>query len=234
MCVEYLMDLRSYYQNREIISILRKHGVKISGSILSRYLRGRMMPSIDKSLAILQAFESENILRETLEKILVVNRDGIINIPYIAFSLPILRMASCHAWLEYRDKNIEHVLTAAVNGIPLSTLVAEKLNARLAVAKQSLDAGITRYLETKYIAPNPPRYQTLYIPYYALKPQSNVLIVDDLLFSGRTLGALIGLAKKIHANIKGVFSLIAMGDNWRIYLKDCPNAEVHIILEKNI
>lgn len=229
LCVHCLMDLKNYFQNKEIITILNKHNVSISESILSRYINGKMLPSFQKSMDILYALYNENILRKILERKLVIDRQGIVNITYIAFDIPILRLAACYAWIRFKDNNIDHVLTAAVNGIPLSTLIAELLDSQLAAAKNNLDAGISRYLEAKYYVPNPPRYQSLYLPYYELKPNSNILIVDDLLFSGRTLGALIELAQKSKSKIIGVFSLVAVGETWKRYITDLKETDIFII-----
>ncbi len=229
ICVRCLIDLKNYFQSKEILSILRKHKITISESILSRYINGKMLPSFKKSIEILYALYNENVLKYILEKKLVIDKKGIVNIAYLAFDIPILRISACYAWLHFKHKKIDQVLTAAVNGIPLSTLIAELLDAQLAAAKHDLDAGISRYLEAKYYVPNPPRYQSLYLPYYVLKPRSNILIVDDLLFSGRTLGALIELANKNETNIVGVFSLVAVGESWKRYLSDLKDTDIFII-----
>ncbi len=56
---------------------------------------------------------------------------------------------------------------------------------------------------------------TLYIPKGALKRRDSVLIVDDMMKSGETQAALVNLVHKAKAEVSGVFSLIAIGDEWR-------------------
>jgi len=51
------------------------------------------------------------------------------------------------------------------------------------------------------------------------------LVVDDMIKSGETQEALISLVKKAKAEISGVFSLVAVGEEWKKRLKsgkDCP------------
>jgi len=51
------------------------------------------------------------------------------------------------------------------------------------------------------------------------------LIVDDMIKTGETQAALVNLVRKAKAEISGVFSLIAVGDEWKKKLKlsgECP------------
>ncbi|MEM2243156.1 MAG: phosphoribosyltransferase family protein, partial [Candidatus Bathyarchaeia archaeon] len=66
---------------------------------------------------------------------------------------------------------------------------------------------------------------TLYVPKDAIKKRDSVLIVDDMIKTGETQAALVNLVRKAKAEVSGIFSLIAVGDEWRKKLKlpeDCP------------
>jgi adenine phosphoribosyltransferase len=66
---------------------------------------------------------------------------------------------------------------------------------------------------------------TLYIPKEAIKKRDSVLIVDDMIKTGETQATLVNLVRKAKAELSGVFSLIAVGDEWKKTLKisgDCP------------
>jgi adenine phosphoribosyltransferase len=66
---------------------------------------------------------------------------------------------------------------------------------------------------------------TLYIPKDIVKKRDSVLIVDDMIKTGETQAALVNLVRKAKAEISGVFSLIAVGEEWKKKLKlsgECP------------
>jgi adenine phosphoribosyltransferase len=66
---------------------------------------------------------------------------------------------------------------------------------------------------------------TLYIPKEAIKKRDSVLVVDDMIKSGETQAALVNLVRKAKAELSGVFSLIAVGEEWKKTLKlsgECP------------
>ena len=208
-----IADLRRYFSGRELREMLERRGVKLSDPEVSRYATGRVIPSLDRAIAILET--TCEALSRILERLVVIDERGVVNVSRLAFELPLLRLAAVRALMKFGDEEIDRVLTAAVNGIPLATLIANYLGAELCVAKQHMDALSIRYLEVKYFAPSPPRYQPLYLPEHMLPPGCRVLLVDDLLQSGRTLGALANLVKKAGARVVGVFSLLGLGREWR-------------------
>ncbi len=70
---------------------------------------------------------------------------------------------------------------------------------------------------------------TLYIPKEAIKKRDSVLVVDDMIKSGETQEALVNLVKKSKAEISGVFSLIAVGEEWKKRLKFGDDAPVEVV-----
>ncbi|HFC49196.1 MAG TPA: hypothetical protein ENJ59_00535 [Thermofilum sp.] len=42
-----------------------------------------------------------------------------------------------------------------------------------------------------------------------------VLVVDDLLRTGRTLNALVKMAEKVGAEVIGVFGIVSVGEGWK-------------------
>jgi adenine phosphoribosyltransferase len=70
---------------------------------------------------------------------------------------------------------------------------------------------------------------TLYIPKDILKKRDSVLIVDDMIKSGETQVALVNLARKAKAEISGVFSLVAVGEEWKRKLKPSADFMIEVI-----
>jgi adenine phosphoribosyltransferase len=114
-------------------------------------------------------------------------------------------------------------MTAAVDGIPMATLVANILNVDLVIAKKEKEVGVENFLEEVYIPKDSAVMMSFYIPKKAIKRGDSVLIVDDVIRSGETQRALINLVEKAKAEVAGIFSIIVVGDEWRKKVElDCP------------
>jgi adenine/guanine phosphoribosyltransferase-like PRPP-binding protein len=112
-----------------------------------------------------------------------------------------------------------------VDGIPLATMVSNALGVNLVVAKRNKEVGVKAFLEETYALRDSGVTITLYIPKEAIKKRDSVLIVDDMIKTGETQAALLNLVRKAKAEISGIFSLIAVGEEWKKKLKpsgDCP------------
>ena len=68
-----------------------------------------------------------------------------------------------------------------------------------------------------------------YIPKEAIKKRDSVLVVDDMIKSGETQEAMANLVRKAKAEISGVFSLIAVGEEWKKRLKVGNDAPVEVV-----
>lgn len=215
LAVEALRGLRRFISGKEVRELLESGGIRISAVDLSRYVTGAVLPSSQRSEEILKFLTETNLLGLVVRRALFMDERGVVNVARIAYDTAILSLAAATAYIELRDLGITKVLTAAVNGVPLATRVAHALEADLCVARHEPDASVDTYLEVRYFAPDPPRYAHLYLPAFALNGRDRVAIVDDLLRSGRTLKALIQLADLKRAKVDAVFSLVAIGSEWR-------------------
>jgi adenine phosphoribosyltransferase len=56
---------------------------------------------------------------------------------------------------------------------------------------------------------------TLYVPKEAIKKRDSILIVDDMIKTGETQAAMVNLVKRAKADIAGVYSIIAVGEEWQ-------------------
>jgi adenine/guanine phosphoribosyltransferase-like PRPP-binding protein len=120
---------------------------------------------------------------------------------------------------------VTKILTAAVDGVPLATMVADSLGINLVIAKWDKEVGVPAFYEETYVLKGSGVTRTLYLPKEALKRRDSVLIVDDMIKSGETQAALVNLVRKARAEISGVYLLIAVGDEWKEKLrlpKGCP------------
>ena len=102
---------------------------------------------------------------------------------------------------------------------PIAVNVADALDAKLVIARKRPDVGIKNYYQTSYIARDPPAIVNLFLPVSDLSSNDRVLIVDDLLSTGRTSLALIKLIRMANAVPIGIFSILAVGNRWRHVLE---------------
>jgi len=222
---ESLRLLRKYYSGKTLAKI-----VKIPDSTLSRYANMDIIPSLDTSLRILNDLDRERLLEKVLERVVRVDEYGVVNVYSIAYDMGLISLAAFRLYKHFHYKNIDVVLTAAANGVPLATLSAYLLGARLAVAKKEKDPTVLEIMEETIRNPQPPFITSLFLPKFSLRKNDRVLIVDDLLQSGRTLRGLQRFVEKSNASIVGVYALISVGDLWMDSLP--RDAETVIVLRR--
>jgi len=210
LAVECLRLLKKYFTYKELSRILR-----ISEALLCRYVKGDVLPGVERAWYIVSKTIEAGLVERVIDRLLVLDERGIVNIYFIAYNSTVIKLASQRAFIEFIDMSIDKVLTAAVNGIPLATMVSDALETDVVVAKRTRDAGVIEYLEAQYLTPSPPVLTSLYLPRHAMSKGDRVLIVDDLLQSGRTLSALVTLTEQSNAKVVGVFALLSLGTRWR-------------------
>ncbi len=178
---------------------------------ISKYVKGAVMPSIERSQIILEKLDFERYIKDILNNYLTFDSQGFINNSVIVHDTDLLYLIAYYIYLLYKNDNITKVLTAAADGIPIATIVAELLGVPLAFAKKQAEIGVSNYLRTKVIIKGSGTGYELYIDANMLDSRDNILIVDDILRQGETLEGLISLSKKVRANVYAVFVILKVG-----------------------
>ena len=224
--VELINSAKSIYNlsYRELSQIL-----DIPESLLCRYANGDLLPSLDTVNVIKERLKPILDLTEVLRRNVTI-KDGFIDLNNVLFNPYILKLYQRRVKDSFSDLPINKVLTAATDGIPLSVMASYALNARLAIAKQYKDVASEDFYEVSYIVDSPPRRVSLYLPRHLLERGDEVLIVDDIVRTGRTLNALIELVNSAGARLVGVSVLISMSNSWINKLRD-RNVRVDVILD---
>jgi len=218
--VELLRAAKKHYTYRELSS-----KTDLPVTVLSRYAKGHVLPNTERARMLWKILKKLVGLETELGRKIRFNKDGYFDNTEIIGDFNILRQAARHALTTFAGRRVTKILTAAVDGIPLASMVANSLGVNLVIAKRGKEVGVPAFLEETYVLSNSGVTMTLYVPKNALKRRDSVLIVDDMIKTGETQVALINLINKARAEISGVYSLIAIGDDWqkRINLpKGCP------------
>ena len=112
---------------------------------------------------------------------------------------------------QYIDSSVDAVMTVATKGIPIAQSVSQYLNVPFVIVRR--DSKITEgsTVSVNYVSGSSDRVQKMELSKRSLKPGSGVLIVDDFMKGGGTVGGMKSLIEEFDAKLMGV-SVFAEGD----------------------
>jgi purine operon repressor len=199
-------------------------------TVLSRYVKGHVLPSSNRSKRIWKTLEALAGLEDEIRRRIKFDEFGYFDNTSIVYDASLLQQAVLHAFSRFAGRRITKILTAAVDGIPLSILISNALGVELVVAKKTKEAGIRDFIEETFIPGSSDIVMSLYIPRGAIKKGDSVLIVDDILKTGETQRALINLVTKSRADVAGIFTLISVGDGWKDKFRNLSDFPLEVVL----
>src|SRR2546425_13196493 len=100
-------------------------------------------------------------------------------------------------------------MTAAVDGIPLATLLAHRLGVGLRVAKKAREVGVREFIEELFVPPKTAVDLSLFVPRDAIKKTDCVLIADDVIDSGETQRAIMKIIHKAGAEGSRIYARVS-------------------------
>lgn len=200
-------------------------------TMLTRYVKGNVLPSLRRARELDEKLNKIMNLREEIRKRIKFDRDGYLDNTTLISNLTLLKLVAQYAVKRFLGKRVTKVLTAAVDGIPLATMIASEINVDVLIAKRTKEVGVDEFLEETYIPSNSAIMMSLYLPKRLVSPGDDILIVDDVIRSGETQRALINLVRRRRAYITGIFTLIAIGNRWREKLEGLKDSPVVVLLQ---
>jgi adenine/guanine phosphoribosyltransferase-like PRPP-binding protein len=224
MTIELLRTAKRVpYTYRELSA---KTGLPVT--VLSRYAKGHVLPNAERARQLWRTLTKLVGLHVELRRRIQFNSDGYFNNTEIIGDYNILRQAAHHALAVFAGKRVTKVLTAAVDGIPLATMVANSLGVNLVIAKHDKEIGVTSFVDETYPLKDSGVTMTLYIPKDSFKKRDSVLIVDDMIKTGETQAALVNMVKRMKAEVSGVYSLVAVGEEWQRKI-NLPKESIEVV-----
>ena len=201
--VELLATLKRSYNYKELSATLG-----LSAPILSRYVRGHVLPSAARSEKFIATFR-ERLLRKMIMDAVKVSADGSYDISAVVSNVGLLRQIAKVVYSQFSPVPVDRVVTMEVDGIPLAAEVAGEFNVYLAVVRAERDLGVEEFVEQKAVY-SPSSIKYLYLPKAAIRRGENLLVVDDLVRSGTTIEAMARIAEKAKAKIVGIFAIASV------------------------
>ncbi len=193
----------------------------LSPPILSRYMRGHVLPSYKRAQGLYEKLMEITDIKEELKKRISFDDEGYFDNTPLVSEITWLKIMSNYALEKFAGRRVTKVLTAAVDGIPVSTLVSNLLDVDLVVAKDQKEVGISDFIEETYIPKGSAIRKSLYVPRRAIRKRDSVLIIDDVVRTGETVQGLVDLVSNQRADIAGIYVLVTVGDEWKTYLQEC-------------
>ena len=224
LVIEMLASLKKFMKFKELENLL---GISIP--TLWRYIHEDIRPTQDRAKGMIFKLLSNEVVELLLSRVLKVMDSDIVSLYPIVYNVDILTFASIDAMIWGKSGGFTALVTVEVDGIPLATMIAKRLGLKLVVVKKKKEVGFSKFIELSYITSMPPEIITLYLPEGILEHEDRVLIVDDLVRSGRTTSALCELVKKSGAKPEGFYALIAIGDSWRKAVEQCVGSNYKVL-----
>lgn len=224
MTIELLRTAKKHFTYRELA---QQTGLPVT--VLSRYVKGHVLPTMKRAKNIWNTLTKIVNLEEEIRSRIKFDEWGYFDNTNIVCDLALLQQAAQYALSMFAGRRITKVVTAAVDGIPLATVVASAFGVDLVIAKKSKEVGVHDFLEETYIPSNSAVMMALYVPKGIVKKGESVLIVDDVIRTGETQRALINLIGRAKAEVTGIFALIAVGEEWK-KMEPMPRCPCEIIL----
>lgn len=225
MTIELLNLAKNYYTYRELAQI-----IGLPETVLSRYVKGHVLPTIDRAQSINKTLQKVLRLESELQQRIKFDELGYFDNTGIISDTLLMERAVQYAINKFAGKRVTKILTAAVDGIPLATLVAHRLGVGLVMAKKAREVGVREFIEEVYIPAKTAMMMSLYVPRDALKKGDCILIVDDIIDSGETQRALIRIAQKAKAEVTGIYALISIGHEWKSKIEQVAKLPVEVVL----
>jgi adenine/guanine phosphoribosyltransferase-like PRPP-binding protein len=209
MAVETLKELKKAFTYKELSNVL-----DIQESLLCRYTNGATIPSEIQAREILRKVRSEDFIDRFFKEKVVIHDDNFVDTSKILFYpnlLTIIILNIVEKMLSRSD--VDKVVTPAVNGIALGAMTAHSLRRPLVIVKKYKESTYIDYYEEAVRELNS-MVSTFYLKKDLVERGDRILIVDDVIRSGKTVQALIRLMEKASSTVVGVLTLVGVGRAW--------------------
>ncbi|MEM3209292.1 MAG: phosphoribosyltransferase family protein [Saccharolobus sp.] len=208
--IDLLRELKSIYTYKNLADIFN-----IQESLICRYVNGRTVPSERHALEIINRIRSRDFLYNFFIDKIKVYEDSFIDVSQLLFYPNLLKIL-LELYLTKINKNMDitKVVGIASNGIPFSTIVSSILKKPLVISKKHKDSVQISYIEENIRESNGV-VSAIYLREDYISKRDKILIVDDVIRSGRTLFSIYKLISKANATVVGSLIIATNTDEWK-------------------
>src|SRR3989441_9524547 len=182
MTIELLNLAKQRFTYRELSAM-----VHLPETVLSRYVKGHVLPTAERAEEINKTLQRYMSLDKELLERIHFDDGGYFDNTAIIGDTMLMERAVQHAVGKFAGKRVTKIMTAAVDGIPLATLLAHRLGGGLLVPKKQREGWGREVIEENFVTPQNAFLLSLFVSRDAIKKTDCRLILGDNLDSCVTL-----------------------------------------------
>ena len=205
--VELLRLLKRIYSYRELSAM-----TGVPESVLCRYVRGSTVPSYEQAVNIQRRLQEMIDIRRLIASKVDHLLEGYVDLTSIIGDPNLLRLMADYVAMRLAGMRVTKILVPETNGIPFATALSMRLEVPLVIAKRSKDNPYEAYEEATVVEPSIRSTISYYIPRRLISRRDSILIVDDLIQSGRTIRVLANVVQRLGARVAGTAAIVAVGE----------------------
>lgn len=190
----------------------------IPESVLCRYVRGNIIPSFEQATNILARIVLSIDLDYLLKKLVEEERSNIIDLSRVLKDPYIVKLLSIIISLKLIGSEITKIIATAEAVMPLATVLGIELNVPIVLVKRKAYPGVHYY--TAIVPRSPKDTETLYVDKDLISRRDSILILADVVYTGRTLKTVISILERARVKISDIIVILGLGDMWRKELKE--------------
>lgn len=210
-----LDKMKARLMANEILRLLKPHMSykdlnKLTGvpeSILCRYVRGNIIPSYEQAINILSRISLSTDLDSLLRNLVLSEKSTIIDLSRVMKDPYIIRLLTILLSIELAGKNISKIIATSESVLPLATMLGLELNSSLVLVKRRMYPGIQYY--SAIIIRGPRASETIYIDKDLVNRRDQLLVLADVVYTGKTLEAVLNLLSKARAQIVDIIATMS-------------------------
>ncbi|MCH1771811.1 MULTISPECIES: phosphoribosyltransferase family protein [Metallosphaera] len=205
LAVDLLRELKNKYTYKELSRLLG-----LQESLLCRYVNGSTVPSEQQARDLISKVGQKGFLHRFFQDKIRKFPDSFIDTSELLHYPSMLKiLLETHV---SRFEDVEKIVGIASNGIPFATIVATILDKPLIIVKKHKDS-----IHLTYVEESVRESDSVVVSIYARKDfiskSDRVLIVDDVMRSGKTLLSTSKLVRKAGGRVAGALIIVAKREN---------------------
>ena len=179
----------------------------LSPPVLSRYVRGKVLPDPHRAEMLIDVFERE-LLRDVVRRRLSVDKEGLLDLSKLRADVLFMRVIGRLVADRFVGV-IDKVICLDDGAEVLGAMTAWALKVPLIVVRREKEMGVRRFLEYRFVR-SPSIVEYLYVPKGSIGSGEKLLAVFEVIRSGRSAIGLAGMAEKARAKVGGIASVVAL------------------------
>ncbi|MEM1834465.1 MAG: phosphoribosyltransferase family protein [Thermosphaera sp.] len=190
----------------------------IPESVLCRYARGSIIPSFEQAASILAKIALSIDIGFFIKELVEREKSPIIDLLRVLKDPYISRLLSVMLLLELTGKEVTKIIATAEAVLPVASFLSTEFNAPVILIKRKSYPGVQYY--STMVMRSPKEIEMLYLDRDLVGRKDKVLVIADVVYSGRTLSSVLDLLNKSRAEIVDVIAILGLGEAWKMRLED--------------